>query len=135
MLCGQEVRSDIAAAFSGLHETRLTTPAWTDRLYCTFVYPKGALRLSVKELASAPTTTAHFTGLAQRLGRAQVLRGLGQGAFIAKNDDVVARKEDQVSLVDVQHIPAGRNVCLPMMRRSDVALNVAVAIMGCWVAS
>jgi hypothetical protein len=96
------------------------------------VYPKGSIRLSVKELVSAQEATAYFSGLASRLVRARVMFGLGQGAFVAKNDDVVARKDNKVLLVDVQAIPAAANAFLPVMSRSDVALNVAVAILGCW---
>jgi hypothetical protein len=41
----------------------------------------------------------------------------------------------KVLLVDVRAIPAAANAFLPMMKRSDVALNVAVAILGCWNAA
>lgn len=132
MVCSNEARSDIAASL-GLHETRVTTPTWTDQIYsCTYVYPKSSFKLSVKELVSAQATTAYFNGLANRLGRAQVVNGLGRAAFIARNDDVVVRKDDKVLLVDVQGMPTQRTRSSPTMKRSDVAENVAAAIMGCW---
>jgi hypothetical protein len=132
MVCEKEVRSEIAVSL-GVHEIRVTTPTWADHVYsCTYVYPKGSVKLSVKELVSATATTAYFSGLANRLGRAHVENGLGRAAFVAKNDNVVARKDDKVLLVDVQDIPSAANAFLPVMKRSDVALNVAVAILGCW---
>ena len=39
------------------------------------------------------------------------------------------RKDYKVLLVDVAGIPAD---FVPSMTRSDVALNIGVAIMGCW---
>ena len=132
MVCGKEGRADIAESLD-LHATRVTTPTWSDHVYsCTYVYPKGSITLSVKELTSVNATTAYFSGVANRLGRAHVEIGLGRAAFVAKNDDVVARKDDKVLLVDVQDIPAAANAFLPVMKRSEVALNVAVAILGCW---
>jgi hypothetical protein len=132
MVCGKEVRGQIAESL-GLHERRVTTPTWTNHIYsCTYVYPNGSFKLSVTELVSAQATTAYFGGLANRLGRAQVLIGLGRSAFIAKNDDVVARTDDKVLFVDVQAIPAAANAFLPTMKRSDIAENVAVTILGCW---
>jgi hypothetical protein len=48
MVCGKEVRDQIAASLNGLHETRVTTPTWSDHIYsCTYVYPKGSFKLSV----------------------------------------------------------------------------------------
>jgi hypothetical protein len=132
MICGKEARSEIAQSL-GVHERRVTTPTWTDDIYsCTYAYPKGSVTLSVKELISAPATTVYFSGLANRLGRAQVVNGLGRAAFIAKNDDVVVRKDDNVLLVDVHAIPAAADAFLPEMKRSDVAENVAAVVMGCW---
>ena len=132
MVCGKEASRQIAESL-GLQATRVTAPIWADHVYsCNYVYPKGSVKLSVKELVSAKATTAYFSGLANRLGRAHVENGLGRAAFVAKNDDVVARKDYKVLLVDVQGIPAAANAFLPVMKRSEVALNVAVAILGCW---
>jgi hypothetical protein len=129
MVCEPAVRSEIAATL-GIHETRVTTPTWVDHVYsCTYVYPRGSIVISVKELVNADTTTAYFNGLAQRFGKQQNLNGLAQDAFIAKNADVVVRKDYKVLLVDVQGIS---QTFLPAMTRADVATNVAAAIMSCW---
>ena len=129
MVCAAEARTAIAAAL-GVHETRVTRPTWHDHLYaCTYEYPNGSFTLSVKELVSAQTTTDYFDSLERRFGRAQPLIGLGQGGFIGRNGDAVVRKDYKVLLVDVHGLS---EQFLPLMRRSDVAQNVAVVILGCW---
>ena len=131
MVCQPEARAEIASSL-GVKETRVTTPKW-DRarhLYsCTYVYPHATLGLSVKEMSSQQETTAYVNGIKQRYGVTQQLIGLGQGAWILKNNDVVVRKNYKVLLVDVHGVPTG---FVATMSRSDVATNVAVVIMGCW---
>ena len=130
MVCSEEAQEDMASAL-GLHATRVTKPTWRDHTYaCTWVYPKGSFVLSVKELVSADTTIDFFDASKKRLGKAQDLFGLGDGAFIAKNDDVVVRKDYKVLLVDVKNIPA---TFVPAMTRPDVATNIAAVIMACWI--
>jgi hypothetical protein len=131
LVCQPEARQDIAASV-GVKETSVTTPIWVQaqHLYsCTYVYPKGKITLSVKEMSTEAETTAYFDSVKQKYGLTQQLNGLGQGAWILKNNDVVVRKDYKVLLVDVHAIPAN---FAPAMTRSDVAVNVAVAIMGCW---
>jgi len=131
MVCQKEARDDIAANL-GIKQTSVTNPTWVkaQHLYsCTYVYPKGKITLHVKELSSEKETTAYFESVKKKYGLTQQLNGLGQGAWILKNNDVVARKDYKVLLVDVTKIPAN---FAPAMTRSDVALNVGVAIMGCW---
>lgn len=130
MVCSEEAQEDMASAL-GLHATRVTKPTWRDHTYsCTWVYPKGSFVLSVKELVSEKTTTDFFEAYKKRLGTAQNLFGLGDGAFTAKNNDVVVRKDYKVLLVDVKNIPAK---FVPTMTRPDVAINVASVIMACWI--
>ena len=131
MVCQPEVRADIASSL-GVKETRVTTPTWirAQHLFsCTYVYPRGRITLFVKELVDADTTTAYFDSVRKKYGSTQQLIGLGQGAWILKNNDVVVRKDYKVLLVDVQGIPA---TFVPAMTRSDVATNIASLIMGCW---
>ena len=131
MVCEEEARNDISVAL-GVRETRVTTPTWVraDHLYsCTYVYPHGQITLHVKEMSSADETTAYFDSIVRKYGSTQKLLGLGQGAWILKNNDVVVRKDYKVLLVDVQKIPATFGL---RMTRSDVATNIAVVIMGCW---
>jgi hypothetical protein len=130
MVCSKEAQEDMASAL-GLHATRVTTPTWRDHTYsCTWIYPKGSFVLSVKELVSAETTIDFFNAAKKRLGAAQNLFGLGDGAFIAKNNGVVVRKDYKVLLIDVKNIPAN---FVPAMTRPDVATNIAAVVMSCWV--
>ena len=132
MVCESEVAGDLAEAL-GVKATKVTKPTWKDHVYsCTFVYPKGSFVLSTKELVSEKTTTDYFNMLKQKLGFKANLYGLGQGAFVAKNDDVVVRKDYKVLLVDVKNVPKGTGTFVPAMVRPDVATNVASVIMNCW---
>ena len=131
MVCQKEARDDIAVTL-GVKETSVTKPVWVkaQHLYsCTYVYPKGRITLTVKELVDAGTTTAYFETLQTKYGTTQQLIGLGQGAWILKNNDVLVRKDYKVLFVDVHGIPPTFGLA---MTRSDVATNIAVAIMGCW---
>jgi hypothetical protein len=131
MICQKEARAEIAASV-GVKETSVTAGTWVkpQHLYsCTYVYSKGKITLSVKEMSSEAETTAYFDSVKNKYGLTQQLQGLGQGAWILKNNDVVVRKDYKVLLVDVHAIPAN---FAPSMTRSDVAVNIAVAIMGCW---
>ena len=133
MVCTSEVEGDIAEALD-VKATKMTKPTWMDHVYsCAFVYPKGSFVLSTKELVSEKTTTDYFNSLKQKLGFKANLYGLGQGAFVAKNDDVVVRKDYKVLHVDVKNVPKGASAFAPAMIRPDVATNIAAVIMSCWV--
>ena len=132
MVCEAEARRDIAATL-GVKATRVTKPTWVvkDHLYsCTYVYPRGQVVLFVKEFSDEQATTAYYDSVLKHFGTIQPLKGLGQGAWTLKNKDIVARKDYKVLLVDVRGIapPFGPS----RMTRTDVALNVAAAIMSCW---
>ena len=129
MICETDAINEIAAAIE-VKSTRVTTPTWADHVYsCTYVYPHGSIVLAVKEVSSAAETTAYFDGLAKKHGKKQTINGLAQGAFLTPGDDVVVRKDYKILLVDVKGIAANFE---PAMARSDVAENVAAAIMSCW---
>ena len=66
----------------------------------------------------------------KQFGTIQPLKGLGQGAWTLKNSDIVVRKDYKVLLVNVRGIPPPFGPS--RMTRTDVALNVAAAIMSCW---
>jgi hypothetical protein len=132
MICQTEVRGELTDTL-GVAATKVTTPTWSDHIYsCTYVYPKGSFVLSVKELVDANSTTDYFNAQKQKLGVKDNLFGLGQGAFVAKNDDVVVRKDYKVLVVDVKNVPKASGAFVPAMTRSDAATNVASVIMSCW---
>lgn len=129
MICEKEAIDDIAEAIE-VKTTSVTKPTWVDHVYsCKYKYPNGSITLSVKEVSTAAETTAYFNSLATKYGKRQTINGLAQGAFIASNDDVVVRKDYKILLVDVSGIPAN---FAPATTRTDVAENIAAAIMSCW---
>jgi hypothetical protein len=131
MVCSTEARNEIATAL-GIKAKQVTTPSWDRRkhLYsCDYVYPRGKIRLTVKEMSSGAETTAYFDKVKQQYGAVQELPGLGQGAWVLRNGGIVVRKDYKTLLVDVTGIPSD---LVPAMRRSDVSTNIAAVIMGCW---
>src|SRR5262249_18987821 len=129
MVCEKEAQTEIASAIQ-VNTTSVSTPTWVDHLYsCSYVYPNGSITLSVKELSSEAETTAYFNSLATKYGKRQHVNGLGEGAFIANNDDFVVRKDYKVLLVDVSKIPTDFE---PASTRTDVGENIAATIMSCW---
>lgn len=129
MVCAKEAQNDISSNL-GVHPTRVTTPVWKDHVYsCTYVYPNGSYALSVKELSDTKSTDDFYNAYKRRLGVAQNLFGLGQGAFIAKNNDVVVRKDYKILFIDVKNVPSN---FIPAMTPQIVATNIASVIMGCW---
>ncbi len=105
--------------------------AWVDHRYsCRYGYPNGSFQLSVKELSSWAQTLAYFHGLGAKLGDAESLANLGQGAFRTSGGDVVVRKDWKVLLVDVSGLPPQFGV--PPTSATDVAFTLADLILGCW---
>ena len=131
MVCQKEAQDAIAEDL-GVDALRVTKGSWnrSEHLYsCTYVYKNGTIGLSVKEMSSADETTTYFDQVQTKYGRTQKLNGLGQGAWLLANGDVVARKDYKVLLVDVTGLP---KQFAPLMSRSDASLNVAAAILACW---
>lgn len=130
MICETEVRGEIAQALS-VTETRVAS-TWSKQqhLYsCTYIYSRGKIVLSVKELSNERETTAYYDATRTKFGGKNVIPGLAQGASLLDNDDVVARKDYKVLLVDVQGIPAN---FARGLYRSGVATSIATVIMACW---
>jgi hypothetical protein len=131
MVCSPEARSEIKATL-GIDATKVTQPRWVrkDHLYsCAYVYPRGRIVLTVKELSNGTETTNYFESVMRKYGTTQPLQGMGQGAWVLDNSNVVVRKDYKVLLVDVTGIPPR---LVPAMRRSDVAVSIGAVIMSCW---
>jgi hypothetical protein len=129
MVCSQEARDDIDASL-GIKTKKITKPTWVrkDHIYsCDYVFSGGKIRLEVKEMSSGDETTAYFEQIKARDNAVQELKGLGQGAWVLENGNVLVRKDYKTLIVDVADAPE-----IPAMRRSDVAINVASVIMSCW---
>jgi hypothetical protein len=129
MVCAAEAR-DLIDASLGIKAKKVSKPAWVrkDHIYsCAYVFAHGKIRLEVKEMSSGDETTAYFDRIKEQQGAKQDLKGLGQGAWVLDNGNVLVRKDYKTLVVDVSDAPK-----IPAMRPSDVAINVANVIMSCW---
>lgn len=129
MVCTKEARDDIDVSL-GIKTKKITKPTWdaANHIYaCEYVFAKGKIRLEVKEMSSGDETTAYYDQVRLQQGAEQELPGLGQGAWVLDNGNVLVRKDYKTLIVDVSEAPE-----IPAMRRSDVAVNVASVIMSCW---
>jgi hypothetical protein len=130
MICAPEAQKDVAK-FLGQATTAVTAPTWVDHVYsCRYAYANAAITLSVKELSNKSQTTAFFSSLAAQLGVRQRLKDLGQGAFVTSNGSLVLRKDYKVLLVDTWGVPRAFGV--PPQPKKDIAIGVALTILGCW---
>lgn len=130
MVCAPEAQKDLASAL-GVATTAVSDPTWVDHLYsCRYMYPDGAMALSVKELSSRSATTAYFKSLRAQLGEAERLSGVAQGAFVTTNGSLVLRKDYKVLLVDTSDLrePFGSGY----ETRDQVAVGVGMTVLGCW---
>jgi hypothetical protein len=86
--------------------------------------------LSVKELSSWAETYGYFDMLGKSLHESTTVASLGQGAFQVRNGSVVVRKDWKVLLVDITGLPSEFGA--PPTSAADVAVTVALLILGCW---
>jgi hypothetical protein len=129
MVCQKKASGEIAQVL-GVKAT-VTTPTWDQHLYsCGYQYKTGAMVLSVKELSSWAQTNAYFDKLAKSLHKTMPIEGLGQGAFRVRDGSVVVRKDWKILLVDTSGLH-GR-IGSPLSTQSEVALDAAAVILGCW---
>jgi hypothetical protein len=130
MVCASEAQRELTTAL-GVAVTSVTTPTWADHVYsCRYLYPSGAIAVSVKELSSPAETTAYFTTLRAQLGQSQRLKGVAQGAFVTKDGSLVLRKDYKVLFVDTSGLPVPFGS--GFATRSQVAVGVGITVLGCW---
>jgi hypothetical protein len=130
MICGLEVRSQVSGILH-LSDLPPTTSSWADHVYtCVYHLAAGPLTLSVQEPADTASAGAYFNASRQRLAANRQLSGLGQLAYAAPTGSVVILKDNKTLRIDVTALPSrlGR----PPVTRTDLASELAVAIMGCW---
>ena len=90
----------------------------------------GPLTVSVQESADTASAGAYFNASLQHFAANRQLSGLGQLAYAASTGSVVVLKDNKTLRIDVTALPSrlGR----PPVQRTDLASELAVAIMGCW---
>ena len=131
MVCGGDVRSDIAAIV-GRPTVPVTSRTWIDRLYtCSFALPVGPLVLSVKESGDPAAARAYYASTRSRVPAAKDTPGLGEVAYLSPDGIVGLIKDDVTLTVDATGLPP---VFGPEgQKRTDFAYEVATVVLGCWV--
>lgn len=129
MVCQEKASGELAQVL-GVKAT-VSTPTWADHLYsCGYRYDIGTMVLSVKELSSWHQTYAYFDKLAKTLHETIPIHGLGQGAFRVRDGSIVVRKDWKILLVDTSGLHG--KIGSPPSTQSEVALDAAAVILGCW---
>lgn len=133
MICGNEVRGDVARIFTAAALSS-GTATWADRLFsCAYQLPEGKLVLSVKD---SPTTHAgheYFVGTQQRAEGAKPLGGLldlGLPSYETPDGTVVFLKDGKTLRVDASQLPPRTGA--QQKSRGDLAYAVAAAVVACW---
>jgi hypothetical protein len=130
MICSDDAQHEILAAL-GATPSQPVTGAWSDRTYsCRYVYPVGAMVLSVTELPDAAATAAYFTSARNGIRGAAALDGLGDAAFGTPDGSAFVRKDFKVLHVDVGGLPEPFGPS--QLSRAETAYRVSAAIMACW---
>ncbi len=133
LVCGDEAARDIATAL-GVRTSQAPAPTWDNGVYrCRYVYPAGAITVSVKDLASPDAATTYLSSTMAATAGAVDLPGVGQAAFAMPDGSTVVRKDAQVMTVDVSGLPVTFGV--PPHVRSIAAITVANTILDCWTES
>jgi hypothetical protein len=131
MICSLEVKTQVAAILH-LPDSPPTTSSWADHVYtCVYHLTPGPLTLSVQESADPASARTYFATSKQRLAADRQLSGLGEYAYAAPVGSVVVLKDNKTLRIDVTKLPSqfGR----PPVLRTDLASELAAAIMGCWI--
>jgi hypothetical protein len=129
VVCQHEAQGDLRQVLGT--KAVVTTPTWAKHLYsCGYQYGPGTMVLSVKELSSWKQTDAYFAALAKTLHKTLPIHGLGQAAFRVRDGSVVVRKDWKILLVDTSGLHG--TVGSPPSSPSEVALDAAAVILGCW---
>jgi hypothetical protein len=130
MICSDDIRGQVRTVL-GLTAPAPVRSSWQNRLYtCTYTLPMGTMVLSVQESASKPAAAAHFRSLRSRLGSTQPLLGLGEQAYATKTGIAVVLKDNMTLRVDTTDLPVVFGS--QQQRRTDLAYEIASAVLGCW---
>jgi hypothetical protein len=130
MICGAEIRSQVSAIL-GLSASPRATSRWADHVYsCVYHLTAGPLTLSVQESADTASAGAYFNASRQHFAASRQLSGLGQVAYAAPTGSIVVLKDNKTLRIDVTALPS--QVGQPPLPRTDLATELAFAIMGCW---
>ncbi len=130
IVCQYEAQEDIERVL-GVAAAQVGPSTYANHVSsCRYRYPDGSFDLTVRDLPDPQATDALYAELATQRGHVRDLRLPGATAFVATDGSVIMRKDTQVLTVDVTGLPArfGR----PSVSRSDAALLITNAVLGCW---
>lgn len=130
--CNQRAHGEIGTSL-GVGPEHVTEGRLARHVYsCRYVFPDGAITLSVRGFPDAAAAQRYSGTLAARLGQRPEapMLGEGLGAFLTTDGSMIVRKGPDVLQVDVSGLPSQFGA--PPQDRSVVALAVAVTIMGHW---
>ncbi len=127
MVCGSEIRTNIATALS-LPQKPAPTSTWVDDLYtCTYTLPEGIFVLSVKELSGDAAAGRFFTKTSKTLGAGQ---SLGKAGFQSNDGVVLTVKDNKVLEVDARRL--SDKLGSTSISRNGFAYEISSAVLGCW---
>jgi hypothetical protein len=133
MICGSEIRDDVATLLA-LSALPSTTTSWVNNVYtCTYHLTQGPLTLSVHQTGSPRAAHGYFAGLRRTMGATRSLRGakgLGLPAYETTSGNVVFLKDASTLQVNATQLP--QHVGQAHRARADLAYTLATDIMGCW---
>lgn len=131
--CNRRAQGEIGTSL-GVAPEHVTVGRLARHVYsCRYVFPDGAIALSVRGFPDATAAKRYFRAQAARRGRRPEapMLGEGLGAFVTTDGSMIVRKGRDVLDVDVSGLPSQFGA--PPQDPSVVALAVAVTIIGHWV--
>ena len=132
LFCNRRAHGEIGTSL-GVAPEHVTEGRLARHVYsCRYVFPDGAIALSVRGFPDAAAAKRSFRALETRLGHRPEHPMLGEGldAFLTTDGSMIVRKGPDVLDVDVTGLPSPFGA--PPQARSVVALAVAVTIIGHW---
>ena len=130
MVCSDDTRAKVQQLL-GLPGAPHASATWADSVYaCSYDLPMGSMTLSVRVLPGAAEAAARFAADQKSAVGAQSLAGLGQRAFGTPAGTASVVKDNQILTVDATRLPAV--VGTGQLKRTDLADQVAAAVLDCW---
>jgi hypothetical protein len=131
MVCGGEIRAEVAQAV-GVGAVPRGTARWNrPHFRCTYETPGGPVTLSVYDSTSGGRR--YFDSLRTTLGRTWPIAGLagfGLPSYEDRRGSVVFLKDGKVLDVDATRVRS--NAVSSPKSRADAAYAIAAHVIGCW---
>lgn len=130
MVCSDDIRAKVQqilklTALPTVHST------WSQQVYtCTYDLPEGPMVLTVHVEASKPAASAAFQAREKATPGATSLIGLGEHAYATPDGTANLIKDATTLSVDTTALPPVFGA--DGQKRTDLAYEVALNILGCW---